>query len=137
MAAFFVVLGLAGWSLGAELPAQTLAAASGAAFAAVVLGQLGNAFACRSETRWAGALRMTGNPMLLWAVAVEIVLLVVFLAPPLAGLLGGSPPPAVGWAFVLAAPVVVVLADAAAKAVRAANRRKLVRAPATSRRPLP
>jgi magnesium-transporting ATPase (P-type) len=137
MAAFFVVLGLAGWTLGAELPAQTLAAASGAAFAAVVLGQLGNAFACRSETRWAGALRMTGNPMLLWAVAVEIVLLVVFLAPPLAGLLGGSPPPAVGWAFVLAAPVVVVLADAAAKAVRAANRRKLVRAPATSRRPLP
>jgi magnesium-transporting ATPase (P-type) len=119
MAAFFVVLGLAGWTLGADPSAQTLAAASGAAFAAVVLGQLGNAFACRSETRWAGALRMTGNPMLLWAVAVEIVLLIVFLAPPLAGLLGGSSPPLAGWAVVLAAPVAVVLADAAAKAVRA------------------
>lgn len=122
MAAFFVVLGLAGWTLGAEPSAQTLAAASGAAFAAVVLGQLGNAFACRSETRWAGALRMTGNPMLLWAVAVEIVLLVVFLSPPLAGLLGGSSPALAGWAVVLAAPVVVVLADAAAKAVRARGR---------------
>jgi len=119
MAAFFVVLGLAGWSLGADPTAQTLAAASGAAFAAVVLGQLGNAFACRSEYRWAGALRLTGNRMLLWAVAVEIVLLAVFLAPPLAGLLGGSPPPAAGWAVVLAAPVVVILADAAAKAARA------------------
>jgi hypothetical protein len=57
--------------------------------------------------------------MLLWAVAVEIVLLIVFLAPPLAGLLGGSSPPLAGWAVVLAAPVAVVLADAAAKAVRA------------------
>lgn len=118
MAAFFMVLGLAGWSLGAETSAQTLAAASGAAFAAVVLGQLGNAFACRSETGWAGALRVTGNPMLLWAVSVEIVLLVVFLTPPLAGLLGGNPPPPAGWVIVLAAPVVVILADAAAKAVR-------------------
>jgi magnesium-transporting ATPase (P-type) len=122
MAAFFVVLGLAGWAVGAEPSAQTLAAASGAAFAAVVLGQLGNAFACRSEYRWAGALRMTGNPMLLWAVAVELVLLVVFLSPPLAGLLGGSPPPAAGWGVALVAPVAVVLADAAAKAVRARRR---------------
>ncbi|MFC8798046.1 cation-translocating P-type ATPase [Promicromonospora sp. NPDC057138] len=122
MAAFFVVLGLAGWVVGAEPSTQTLAAASGAAFAAVVLGQLGNAFACRSEYRWVGALRMTGNPMLLWAVAVELVLLAVFLAPPLSGLLGGSPPPAAGWAVALAAPVAVVLADAAAKAVRARSR---------------
>lgn len=124
MAAFFVVLGLAGWVVGAEPSAQTLAAASGAAFAAVVLGQLGNAFACRSELRWVGAMRMTGNPMLLWAVAVELVLLAVFLAPPLSGLLGGSPPPAAGWAVVLAAPVAVVLADAAAKAVRARSGRR-------------
>lgn len=123
MAAFFVVLGLAGWSLGAEPSVQTLAAASGAAFAAVVLGQLGNAFACRSEYRSAGALRLTGNPMLLWAVGVELVLLAVFLAPPLAGLLGGSPPPAAGWGVVLAAPAAVVLADAAAKAVRVRSSR--------------
>ncbi|GHH77983.1 ATPase [Promicromonospora soli] len=122
MAAFFVVLALAGWTVGAEPSAQTLAAASGAAFAAVVLGQLGNAFACRSEYRWAGALRMTGNPMLLWAVAIELVLLAVFLAPPLAGLLGGSPPPAAGWAVALLAPVAVVLADASVKAVRARRR---------------
>src|SRR3546814_11958686 len=66
---------LAGWAVGAEPFAQTLAAASGAAFAAVVLGQLGNAFACRSEYRWAGALRLTGNQMLLMAVGVELVLL--------------------------------------------------------------
>lgn len=127
MAAFLTVLGLAGWVLGAEPSGQTLAAASGAAFAAVVLGQLGNAFACRSEYRWVGALRMTGNPMLLWAVAVELLVLAIFLAPPLSGLLGGSPPPAVGWAIVLAAPVAVVLADAAAKAVQAHRRESRTR----------
>lgn len=122
MAAFFAVLGLAGWTFGADASGQTLATASGAAFAAVVLGQLGNAFACRSEHRWVGALRMGDNPLLLGAVAVELVMLAVFLAPPLAGVLGGSPPPAAGWAVALVAPVAVVLADTAAKAVRARRR---------------
>ncbi|WP_240930482.1 cation-transporting P-type ATPase [Isoptericola sp. BMS4] len=118
MAAFVAVLGLAGWSLGADVSATTLALASGAAFTAVVLGQLGNVFACRSEHRWAGALPLGGNHLLLTAVVVGLLLLGLFLSAPLSEVLGGSPPPAVGWAVAGFAPVLVVLADAADKAAR-------------------
>ncbi|WP_456789318.1 cation-translocating P-type ATPase C-terminal domain-containing protein [Cellulomonas sp. P5_C5] len=49
--AFLVVLVMGGWSLG-EVPSAALpAAASGVAFSGIVLGQLANAYACRSECR--------------------------------------------------------------------------------------
>ncbi|PUB23435.1 cation transport ATPase-like protein [Promicromonospora sp. AC04] len=118
MSAFLVVLGLARWTFGATPAVSVLAGASGATFAAVVLGQLANAFACRGESRWAGALPVGDNRLLLGAVAVELVLLGVFLAPPLAGVLGGSPPPPAGWVMAVPAVPIVVLADAADKALR-------------------
>jgi magnesium-transporting ATPase (P-type) len=127
MAAFLATLAAAGWVVGSKPSPAVLAAASGAAFAAVVLGQLGNAFACRSETRWVGRIDLRSNPLLIGAVAVELVLLAVFLAPPLAVVLGGSPPPALGWALALMAPMAVVLADAAHKAVRGRRRRRVSR----------
>ena len=43
-------------------PAHALLAASGAAFAAVVIGQAANAFACRSATRLAGRARLDEQP---------------------------------------------------------------------------
>ncbi|HEU4491164.1 MAG TPA: cation-transporting P-type ATPase [Jiangellales bacterium] len=123
MAAFTAVLLVAGWTLGAEPSGADLAAASGAAFSAVVLGQLANAYACRSETRWVGRVGVRGNPLLAGAVAVELVLLGAFLMPPLAGVLGGSPPPPLGWVLAALAVPAVVLADAAHKGVRARRRR--------------
>ncbi|MFG3441116.1 cation-translocating P-type ATPase [Nonomuraea sp. NPDC047897] len=120
MAAFAVVLLLGGWALGATPSPALLGAASGTAFTAVVLGQLANAFACRSETRWAGRLPFAGNRLLLWAVATETVMLMVFLGfPPIAALLGGSFPPPVGWALAALAVPAVVGADAVHKALRA------------------
>nr|WP_216077779.1 cation-transporting P-type ATPase [Isoptericola sediminis] len=116
MAAFLAVLGAAGWALGVEPSAPVLATASGAAFTAVVLGQLANAFACRSERSWVGALPVLGNRLLLVAVAVDVVLLGLFLSPLLAGVLGGSPPSEVGWAVAVLAPVAVLVADTAEKA---------------------
>ena len=69
---------------GGELPpASVLLAASGAAFAAVVIGQVANAFACRSTVHWPGALGWASNRFLLWAVAVELLLLAGFLFIPL------------------------------------------------------
>lgn len=120
MAAFATVLLLGGWTLGVTPAPALLAAASGTAFAAVVLGQFANAFACRSETRWAGRLPWRGNPLLLWAVATEAGMLLVFLGfPPLATLLGGAFPPPVGWALAASAIPAVIGVDAAYKAVRA------------------
>ncbi|WP_436498388.1 cation-translocating P-type ATPase [Actinokineospora sp. HUAS TT18] len=125
MAAFLVVLLAGGWTFGAEPGPELLAAASGTAFTAIVLGQLANAFACRSETRWIGRVGVRGNPLLLLAVGVELALLIVFLTvPPLPGLLGGGLPTALGWCVAAAAVPAVLFADAGAKALRA---RSLIR----------
>jgi calcium-translocating P-type ATPase len=119
MFAFVVALVTAGWRPGAEFPSgHALLAASGAAFSAVVLGQVANAFACRSTTRWPGSLGWTSNRLLLGAIAVELLALAGFLfIPPLAALLGHAPPPLWGWAVaVLAIPAVLVV-DAVHKLV--------------------
>jgi magnesium-transporting ATPase (P-type) len=120
MAAFFATFLAVGWRPGDTFPSgDTLMAASGAAFAAVVLGQLANAFACRSERRWPGALGWTTNRLLLVAVAVELALLVVFLwVPPIADLLGQAPPDTWGLAVALCAIPAVLAADAADKRLR-------------------
>ncbi len=123
MVAFTAVLLAGGWAWGMEPDAALLATASGAAFAAVVLGQLANAFACRSATRWVGRLSLTSNRLLLVAVGVELALLVFFVGfPPVAELLGGSWPSPLGWALAAATAPLVVLADATHKAVRARGR---------------
>jgi magnesium-transporting ATPase (P-type) len=96
--AFVAVLTAGGWSWGEEPSDSLLSVASGTAFTAVVLGQLANAFACRSETRWVGRLAWNTNHLLLGAVATELALLIVFVGfPPLAQLLGGSWPSSLGW----------------------------------------
>nr|SBO96112.1 FIG01105513: hypothetical protein [Nonomuraea gerenzanensis] len=124
MGAFLGVLLLGGWEFGTAPSLGLLAAASGAAFAAVVLGQFANAFACRSESRWIGRIRWRTNRLLLGAIAVEAVLLLVFLGvPAVAALLGGTFPPVVGWLLAALAIPVMIAADAGHKAWRARRRR--------------
>ena len=99
----------------------------------MVLGQLANAFACRSASRPVGRHSLRGDPLLLLAVALELVFLLVILGwPAVAALLGGTVPPPLGWALALAAVPAVVLVDRLHKAVHAAARR---RGPATRARP--
>ncbi|GAA3795236.1 cation-translocating P-type ATPase [Amycolatopsis tucumanensis] len=120
MGAFVVVLVAGGWRWGAEPGAALLATASGTAFTAIVLGQLANAFACRSESSWVGRRGFGGNPLLLWATALEAAMLAVFLLlPPLPGLLGGDLPSPLGWALAALAVPAVWAADALHKAIRA------------------
>jgi hypothetical protein len=84
----------------------------------VVLGQLANAFACRSQRRWALGQPLTTNPLLLGAVSVELAVLFLFLAlPPLPHLLGGAWPSLLGWALAAMAVPFVLAADALHKAV--------------------
>jgi magnesium-transporting ATPase (P-type) len=120
MSAFVAVLALAGWHPGADLPGTAvLAAASGAAFAAVVFGQLGNAFACRSQSRPAWRLNWRSNPLLLLAVVVELAALAGFLlVPPVADLLGHDVPTLAGALIALLAVPAVLGADAVHKALR-------------------
>ena len=104
MAAFIAALMAAGWRPGESFPTgNTLLAASGAAFAAVVVGQMANAFACRSATRWPGAVGWTGNRLLLGAVTIELAILAAFLLiPPVASILEHAAPPTAGPAVSLA-----------------------------------
>jgi magnesium-transporting ATPase (P-type) len=120
MAAFTLVLVTGGWTWGSEPPASLLAQASGTAFAAIALGQVANAFACRSTSVPVWRLDLLGNRLVLWAVAAELVLLAVFLGwAPLAGLLGGAWPGAAGWAYAASTAVAVLVADGVTKEVRA------------------
>jgi calcium-translocating P-type ATPase len=118
MLAFASVLLAGGWAWGDVPSDHLLGVASGAAFASVVLGQLANAFACRSQRRWALGQPLTTNPLLLGAVSVELAVLFLFLAlPPLPHLLGGAWPSLLGWALAAMAVPFVLAADALHKAV--------------------
>jgi magnesium-transporting ATPase (P-type) len=112
MLTFVTALLLLGWVPGDPAPADAdLFAASGGAFAAIVLGQMANALACRHDSL--PAWRQLGsNRLMLVAILSELLLLVGFLfVDPLADALDHAPPPAEAWGVALIAPVAVVLAD--------------------------
>lgn len=113
MTAFTVVLTAAGWHFGGDPPdATVLMAASGAAFTAVVLAQLANAFACRSATAPPWTLGWTSNRLLLWSLAAELAALAAFLfVTPVAALLGHAPPPPAGLVVAALAVPAVFAAD--------------------------
>jgi magnesium-transporting ATPase (P-type) len=117
MAAFLVALVAAGWRPGHTFPAGAVFfAASGAAFTAVVLGQMANAFVCRSATLWPGKLGWLSNRWLILAVCCELGMLAGFLfIAPLARLLGQAPPSWAGFFAALLAIPAVLVADAVHK----------------------
>ncbi|MFE3999021.1 cation-translocating P-type ATPase [Nocardioides sp. YIM B13467] len=122
--AFVWVLTGGGWELGETPGAALLARASGTAFAVIAVAQVANAFACRSESRPAWRVDPRRNPLVLIAVAVELVLLAAFLGLPwLADLLGGSWPSGAGWLWALGAGIALLLGDRLHKARRAARHR--------------
>ncbi|WJH22933.1 cation-translocating P-type ATPase [Pseudarthrobacter defluvii] len=124
MAVFSAVLAGGGWSRGQVPEAGLLMAASGAAFTAVVLGQLANAFACRSATVPPWKLGWGTNRLLVWAVLAELAILAVCLyIPYLATLLGQAPPPPAGFLLALLAAPAVLLADWIHKSARRRLRR--------------
>ena len=120
MAAFLAAYVVSGWRVGQPFPLGAVAlAASGSAFMAVVLAQTANAFACRSSTRWPGALGWTTNRLLIPAASIELAFsLVAILWGPLADFLGQASPPPAGWAVAVAAMPLLLLVDATDKAIR-------------------
>lgn len=116
LGAFATVLVHGGWSWGTTPEPGLLAVASGTAFAAIALGQMANAFACRSTRLPVWRLPLRENIWILASVGAELVLLLVFLGVPwLADLLGGSWPSTLGWLAALTCPAAVIAVDTWAK----------------------
>jgi len=104
--------------------AAAQAQATTAAFAAIVLCQMGNLFACRSERLSVFSIRGR-NPLLAWGLAVEAaVLLAVVFLPPLQGAFGTAPLPAAAWPLLLVGPAALLAVD---EAVKALGRRRAAR----------
>ena len=124
LVAFLAAFVAAGWLPGETFPGgSTLLTASGAAFTAVVVGQVANAFACRSTVRPAWAVGWTANRLLLGAIAAEIAMLIGFLyIPMLAEVLDQAPPSWAGFAVALLAAPAVLAADALQKRAMARRR---------------
>ena len=114
MAAFLAVLVSGGWSYGAPVdghdPGHGLRARPSPPSSS---GQMANAFACRSSTRPAWRLGWRANPLLVWAVGIELLVLVAMLVvPPVADLLGHRPPTLLGLVDRRGAVPAVLAADA-------------------------
>ena len=131
LTAFVATFWAAGWRPGDRFPdGPLMLAASGAAFSAVVFGQMANALACRSTVRSFWQVGWRTNPLLWWALLAEAAMLLAFLFfPPLADLLGQAGPTATGLAVALCAIPAVLVADTAQKAWQ---RRRFAARPAAS-----
>lgn len=123
MTAFGVSLASTGWSTGLDVEGSAaLATASGAGFAAVIFGQSGNAFACRSSILPPWRLGWATNPLVLWSVVASLGALCIFLwFPPLAHALGHAPPSGIGMIVAFLAGPAVLTADGVYKWIRRLN----------------
>jgi calcium-translocating P-type ATPase len=118
LASFFAVLAVAGLSPDGTVPPATLAAASGAAFLAVLCGQAATALACRSSSRPAWQVPARDNPLLFAALAVTWAVAGSLLCvPALARLLGQAMPPLLGATTAASAFPLVLGVDALYKRI--------------------
>jgi magnesium-transporting ATPase (P-type) len=127
LAAFFLFLQSEGWLWG-ESQAPTSAIgdqATTVVFLGIVLMQVGNAFACRTERASAFSIGLLSNRFLLWGIAFELVFAAVIIYTPLLQpIFGTGPLDARWWLFLLAfVPVIFGLEEGRKAIVR--RRRRL------------
>ncbi|MFZ1176737.1 MAG: HAD-IC family P-type ATPase, partial [Mycobacterium sp.] len=126
LTAFVVSLMAVGWRPADPFPTgHDLATASGASFMTVVFAQTANVFACRSSSRWPGALGWATNRLLVPAAFIGLAISLVELwVPPVARLLGQWNPPLWGWVVALASMPILLGVDALDKYMRPRRQRR-------------
>ncbi|HEY6611470.1 MAG TPA: HAD-IC family P-type ATPase, partial [Pseudomonas sp.] len=92
MSLFFLVLAWGGWDYGSPLARldPLYLQATGACLAAIVVMQVANLLACRSPTESALNTGVRGNPLLLWGIACELLLIGAIIYTPLGQTLFGT-----------------------------------------------
>lgn len=85
MGAFFFYLFAKGWTWGTPLDwSSTLyKEATTVTFAGIVLAQIANVFACRSDRRSVFTLGWLTNPLILWGIGIELILLALITYTPI------------------------------------------------------
>jgi sodium/potassium-transporting ATPase subunit alpha len=102
MAAFFFVLSGGGWQYGDALGRHDplYVQATTACLSAIIVMQVVNVFLCRSDRSSAFAFGLRSNPLLLWGIAIELLLILVIDYTPWGNMLFGTAPiPAQAWLF--------------------------------------
>jgi sodium/potassium-transporting ATPase subunit alpha len=100
MGGFFLYLYINGWTWGTPLnwSSPLYKEATAVTFAGIVLAQVANVFACRSERLSAFRLGLFTNPLILWGIVSELTILALIVYSPLGNaIFGTSPMPA--WIF--------------------------------------
>lgn len=94
MGAFFLLLLTQGWTWGMPLDwsAPLYKQATTATFAAIVITQVANVFACRSDRVSLSQLGWFTNPLLLWGIATELVVLALIIYTPWGNAIFGTGP---------------------------------------------
>jgi calcium-translocating P-type ATPase len=130
MAGFFYVLLKAGWHPGVSVDVgaplhHAYQQATTMTFLGMIAGQIGTAFAVRTQRASLRSVGVFTNPYLLGGIVAEILLAAVFVyAPPMQALLGTAPLPVSDLLPLLAYPVIVWGAD---ECMRYARRRRACR----------
>jgi len=118
---YLIVLWLAGWHLGLPLDSSNrlYLTATTMTLAGIVACQVGNAFACRSDTESIWHLGFTTNRMLIGAIAAEVSLLLILIyVLPLRNMFGLAPLAPVHWLLLLTFGPLLLLFEEGRKALR-------------------
>lgn len=104
LAAFFYVLHGGGWQYGADISSANplYRQATTACLAAIVLLQIANVFLCRSSVRSIFTTGLGGNPLMLWGILLQVLLILFIVYTPWGNAMFGTAPlPWDLWLFLL------------------------------------
>ena len=110
----------AGWSFGSPLASDAPAylAATTACLAGIVVCQAVNVLLCRHSVRPALSFGLRANPLILWALAAEALLIVAIVYTPIGHLLFGTAPlDAQVWVFLVPFAALMFAAEETRKAL--------------------
>lgn len=114
MSGYFYVLFTSGWQWGQHLGSNDplYLQATTACLAAIIIAQMTNLFACRSDINSVLRISLKSNPFIIWGLVWEfgVLLLLVYTWPGRA-LFRTRPLSADVWLFLMIFPPVLILAD--------------------------
>ncbi len=115
---YFYAQWMAGWRFGEPYISSgaVYVTATTVTFAGIVMAQIGNAFAWRSERQSIFSLGFFSNRLLLWCIAAEIgLMLVIIYLPAIAWVFETSPPSFDHWLFIASFGIILLMLEEARK----------------------